>query len=358
MKNHLILLLIIIPLSIKGQTDSTKNNIQISGYVETYFGFDFGMPENQNRPDFVYSFNRHNEFNINLGMIKAAYETKKVRSNFALMAGTYSNANLSSEPGVLKNVYEANVGLKLSKTKNLWLDAGVFSSHIGFESAIGKDCWNLTRSILADNSPYYESGLKFSFTSKSEKWFISALILNGWQRIQRQSGNSAPAFGHQITFKPTSKLSVNSSSFIGSNTPDSIRKMRYFHNFYAQYQISKKIGMLAGFDLGFEQKNKKSTNYNTWLSPILIIKYSPSEKTNIAARGEFYQDKNQVIIQTGTSNGFQTHSYSLNLDYFYAENVIWRIETRAFISKDEIFLQGNKSSKNNFLITSSISISF
>ncbi len=296
MKNLVIFLLITIPFSIKAQTDSTKINLQISGYIETYFAFDFGMPKNQNRPDFVYSFNRHNEFNINLGMIKAAYETKKVRSNFALMAGTYSNANLSSEPGVLKNVYEANVGLKLSKTKNLWLDAGIFSSHIGFESAIGKDCWNLTRSILADNSPYYESGLKFSFTSKSEKWFISALILNGWQRIQRQSGNSAPAFGHQITFKPTSKLSVKSSSFAGSNTPDSIRKMRYFHNFYAKYQISKKIGMLAGFDLGFEQKNKKSTNYNSWLSPVLIIKYSPSEKVNMAARGEFYMDKNQVII--------------------------------------------------------------
>jgi hypothetical protein len=358
MKNQLFFLLIIIPLSIKSQTNSTKNNLQISGYIETYFAFDFGMPASNNRPDFVYSFNRHNEFNINLGLIKAAYQTKKVRSNFTLMAGTYSNANLSSEPGVLKNVYEANVGIKISKTKNLWLDAGIFSSHIGFESAIGKDCWNLTRSILADNSPYYESGVKVSFTSKSEKWFLSALMLNGWQRIQRQSGNSAPAFGHQITFKPNSKLSLNSSSFVGSNTPDSIRKMRYFHNFYSQYQISKKIGILAGFDLGFEQRKKNSTTYNSWLSPVIIIKYSPTQKTNIAARGEYYMDENQVIIQTGTSNGFQTHSYSLNLDYFYAENVLWRIEARAFTSKDEIFQQGNKSSRNNYLLTSSISINF
>jgi hypothetical protein len=77
-----------------------------------------------------------------------------------------------------------------------------FASHIGFESAIGKDCWNLTRSILADNSPYYESGAKLSYTSKNEKWFISGLILNGWQRIQRVEGNNLPAFGHQLTFKP------------------------------------------------------------------------------------------------------------------------------------------------------------
>lgn len=58
-------------------------------------------------------------------------------------------------------------------------------SHIGFESAIGKDCWNLTRSILADNSPYYETGIKLGYTSKNEKLYLAGMYLNGWQRIQK-----------------------------------------------------------------------------------------------------------------------------------------------------------------------------
>eukprot|EP01035_Chromulina_nebulosa_P056617 gene56617-77590_t len=41
----------------------------------------------------------------------------------ALMAGTYANANLGAETGVLKNILEANIGIKISKNKNLWLDA-------------------------------------------------------------------------------------------------------------------------------------------------------------------------------------------------------------------------------------------
>ena len=114
------------------------------------------------------------------------------------MTGTYANSNLAAEPGVLKNIFEANAGVKISKKKKLWIDAGIFESHIGFESAIGKNCWNLTRSISADNSPYYESGIKLSYTSDNEKWFLSGLILNGWQRIQRVNGNNTPAFGHQL----------------------------------------------------------------------------------------------------------------------------------------------------------------
>jgi hypothetical protein len=48
-------------------------------------------------------------------------------------------------------------------------------SHIGFESAIGKDCATLTRSILADNSPYYEAGVKIDITSKTKMVFTPCI---------------------------------------------------------------------------------------------------------------------------------------------------------------------------------------
>jgi hypothetical protein len=170
------------------------------------------------------------------------------------MTGTYANANLAAEPGVLKNVYEANAGVKISSKKNLWIDAGIFSSHIGFESAIGKDCWTMTRSLVADNSPYYEAGAKISYTTDNGKWFLSGLILNGWQRIQRVDGNSLPSFGTQVKFKPSSSITLNSSTFIGTDKPDSARQMRYFHNFYSIVQLSPKLGATVGFDYGIEQK--------------------------------------------------------------------------------------------------------
>jgi hypothetical protein len=267
MKRLFIFIFSFCALTVSAQDTTLK----ITGYIETYYLYDFGKPENNKRPDFVYSYNRHNEVNLNLGYIKAAYENNNVRANLAIMAGTYPNANLAAEPGVLKNIYEANVGVKIMKERQLWIDAGIFASHIGFESAVGKDCWNLTRSIQADNSPYYESGVRLSYTSPNNKWYVSGLFLNGWQRIQRVDGNHTPAFGHQLTFKPNDKLTFNSSSFIGNDKPDSVKQMRYFHNLYAQMQLSEKFGVIAGFDIGAEQKAKGSSEYNTWYSPILIF---------------------------------------------------------------------------------------
>jgi hypothetical protein len=332
--------------------------LSFSSYIEVYYTYDFGNPSHHKRPDFLYSHNRHNEVNINLAYIKSTYQTESVRANLALMTGTYSNANLAKETGVLKNIYEANVGVKLSRTKNLWLDAGVFSSHIGFESAIGKDCWNLTRSILADNSPYFESGVKLGYKSANDKWFFSLLYLNGWQRIQRPDNYNTPAFGHQLTYTPKSTITLNSSSFAGSDTPDSSNCMRYFHNLYGIFQIHPRLGITAGFDIGAQQAVKYGNTYHLWYSPVLIAKVKLMDKLSLAFRGEYYYDESGIIISTGTPNGFQTFGYSINIDYAIQKNIVWRLEGRTFNSKDKIFLLNDKASNTNYSASTSLALSF
>ncbi|MBS1487092.1 MAG: porin [Bacteroidetes bacterium] len=340
------------------QTDSTEKSLKISAYLETYYAFDFSNPSNHIRPPFIYSYNRHNEINANLGFVKLAYQTQTVRANLALATGTYMNANYYDEPGALKNLFEANAGIKVSGKKNIWIDAGVFASHIGAESAVGKDNWNLSRSILADNTPYYESGAKISYTSDDEKWFVSGLVLNGWQRIQRINGNNTPAFGHQITYKPNSKILFNSSSFAGSATPDSVRKMRYFHNFYGQFQLHKKWDVQFTFDIGVQQKSKGSSAYNNWYSSALITRYAATSQITVAARAEYYHDATGIIISTHTANGFQTYSYSFNIDYKIAPNIIWRIEGREYRSEDKIFTLYGQPSNNNYFVITSLAIDF
>jgi len=359
MKKILFVLLAVCGITASAQNDSINKPLTISGYAEVYYTADFNNPKNNNRPGFVYSHNRNNEINVNLAYIKTAYSTESVRANLALAVGTYMNANYVSEQGVMKNVYEANAGLKISKKHNLWIDAGIFPSHLGFESAVGKDNWTLTRSLFADNSPYFETGAKISYTSESGKWFVSGLVLNGWQRIQRVDGNSTPGFGHQLIFKPNEKLTINSSSFIGNDKPDSIRQMRYFHNLYAVYQINKKFGVTAGFDIGAEQKAKGSDQYNIWYTPVLIAKYNATDKLSFTARGEYYQDEKGVIISTGTENGFKTFGYSFNADYQIFPNLVWRTEIRNLSSKDAIFMNRTEEfNKNSLTATTALAISF
>jgi hypothetical protein len=338
--------------------DSTANPFNFSGFIESYYTYDFNKPSGHTRPGFIYSHNRHNEFNLNLGFIRVIYTKDKVRGNLAIAGGTYMNANYATEPGVLKNMYEANVGYKLSGRKNLWLDIGIMPSHIGFESAHSPSCWTLTRSLGADNSPYYQAGVKLTYSTNDNKWLFCGLALNGWQHISRVEGSSLMNFGTQITYKPTSKLTLNYSTFIGTDKPDSLRLMRYYHDIYGIFQISDYFGITAGFDIGTEEKSNNNSGMNTWYTPVLIAKYNASSRVSLTARGEYYQDEKGVIITTGTPNGFKTTGVSLNVDYAPSSNMLFRIEGRSLNSKDKVFLKGNAMKKNNSFITAAFALSF
>lgn len=332
--------------------------IKVSGYIETYFGYDFNKPTGNTRPGFVYSHNRHNEVNLNLGFIKGSYDNGLVRANVALMAGTYANANLAAEPGVLKNIYEANAGIKLSPSSNLWLDAGIFPSHIGFESAISKDCWVLTRNISSENTPYYEAGAKLSYGTDDGKLTASLLYLNGWQRITRQYGNGQPAGGLQLTWKPLSSLSLNYSSYLGTEGADSIRVRRLYHNVYSVIQVSSHLGITLGFDYGTQQREKGSNRKNEVFSPVAIAQYRISSKLALAARAEYFHDQNGMLIASSTGHGFNTSGYSVNIDYAPVSNALLRLEGKMYNSKDDIFFRRETLSDRNELITASIAISF
>jgi hypothetical protein len=275
----------------------------------------------------------------------------------ALQTGTYSNDNYSAEPELLKNIFEANIGLLLNKKNNLWVDAGVFASHIGFESAISTDNWTMTRSLLAENSPYFLTGAKLTYNPNS-KWEFAGLIVNGWQRIQRLPGNSLPSFGTQINYSPTEKVTFNWSAFIGTDDPDTTRRMRYFNNFYGQFQFTDKFGLIAGFDIGTQQRVKNSSVYDLWFSPVLIGQFSINKTWKTAIRAEYYQDRAGIIILTDTPNGFKTTGISINLDYSPIQNIICRLEGRWLNSKDQIFETKTTLTDNNFIIATSIAIRF
>ncbi|MGK6343813.1 porin [Chryseobacterium sp. DT-3] len=336
----------------------TENKVTFSAYAELFYTYDFNEPDNHLRQNFLYSYNRHNELNLNLGLVKANYQSENLRANIALMGGTYAQDNMAAEEEALRYVNEANVGIKISKTKNLWIDAGIMPSHIGWESAIGKDNMNLTRSFAAENSPYFETGAKVSYTSDNGKWFLSGLVLNGWQRIAKSEGNQSISFGHQVTYKPTEKITLNSSSFIGNDKSKEEKRMRYFHDLYGSFQLTDQFSALLGFDIGAEQKEKGSSSYNIWYTPNILMKYQLDSKWALAGRVEYYNDKNGVIISTKTPNGFQTFGYSLNVDYAILKNVVFRTEARGFTSKDAIFVKNDEMKQGNFFITTSLAAWF
>lgn len=331
--------------------------LELSGFADVFYVYDFNQPQGLNRQNFIFNHNRHNEYNLNLGLLQFSVDHKKYRSTLALQTGTYANDNYAAEPGLLKNIFEATIGVSLNQENNLWLDAGIMPSHLGFESAISMDNMTLTRSLSAENSPYFLTGAKLTY-SPNQRWEIAALMVNGWQRIQRLEGNSLPSFGTQVNYHPSEKVTLNWSTFIGTDDPDTSRRMRYFNNFYGLFKITDKLDLIAGFDIGIQQESKDSNAYDVWYSPTIIGQYQINERWKSSLRAEYYQDETGIIIPTTTANGFKTAGISWNLDYTPTQNLVCRIEGRWLNSQDQVFLTANASSQNNFIIATSIAIKF
>lgn len=336
--------------TVRAQKDSSRS-LKLSVYGEFYYSFDFSQPRQQEKAAFLYNYKRNREAQPNLILTKASYSTKRTRINLGLMTGNYARYNLSNEPGLIRYLNEANFGFKLSRKHKLWVDAGIFPSHIGFESAIGSACPNLTRSIVAENSPYYESGVNVNYTTANEHLMVALWLLNGWQRIHISRFSQRPSGGLQVVYKPNTRLTLNYSNFIGSAHPDSLQRFRTYHNLYVLYHPYPKLGWTAGFDIGTETGG--SLPNGIWFTPVAIVSYQLCTKIKMAMRGEFYKDSKQIMLAAPTAKGFEMTGLSFNADYQAHKKILLRIEGKWYHALESYFHSG----ANTFSVTGCAALS-
>lgn len=353
MRNGILGILLLHFTLVIAQKDSSSSKFTFNGYADIYYSYDFASPPNHEKENFIYNHKRHNQVNANVLLLSAHYVNTNLRANLGFVAGNYQQYNMGHEPGWARYIYEANIGVRLSQKNNLWLDAGIFPSHLGAESPISADCWTLTRSLSAEGSPYYETGLNLNYTSNKNELTLAFWLLNGWQRIKRPDNISKPSFGMQVTYHPNGKLLLNYSNFMGSDQSDSLDAFRFFHDLYLQYTLNNKFDFLAGFDLGTDRYNKNQ--YGVWYSPNLVIRYSPNDKMRIAIRGEYYHDRNQIIFRTNSMNGFQVSGISANFDYRINKWLQWRLEGKCYDAKDRIF---RNNAFKNYSLTTNLTLRF
>jgi hypothetical protein len=330
-------------------TRNKDSKFSFSGYLETYYSYDFNQPDDHLRPSFLYNFKRHNEFSVNLALLQASYQDENIRANLGLMLGNYAQFNLAEEPNWAKMIYEASIGFQL--LDKLWLDVGIMPSHIGFETAIGADGWHLSRSLLAENSPYFLTGARFSYEFNA-KIDLTFWLTNGWQNIQRIEGNQALGLGLGINYRPIENLEFNYSNYFGNEQGGSFRQNRFFNNFYAQYHFGK-WGATLGTDFGIEPTI--SGIMNEWTGITASLKRTLTDKVSLAGRAEYYSDPAGVILR----EGLKVSGLSSNLDYQIHPAGLIRLELRQFIGQEPIFnLPAARFSKGNTAMTVSFSTKF
>ncbi len=319
-------------------------HLTLAGYADAYFGID--STGNDKRSGFLYNHVVQRRPATNLLLLKADFQSERVRAVIGVMHGDYRRFNLAAEPASAKPWNEAYAGFKPLADHDFWIDAGIYASHIGIESSISADCPTLTRSIVAENSPYYSSGVRATYVSPDKKNEVAFHVLNGWQRIDFVEGINRPAFGMQLKHRFSDAVSANYSNFYGTIYPTAQDIYRHYHHFNVAIAQGD-WNYFGTFDIGFESGKR-------WYSPMLMAQRKLTETLSATARAEYYHDPDRANIRWGTGSGFSVTGFSVNLDYQLTKQMLLRVEPKVYRSADPDFA----GHRTNTMLTGGVSIRF
>lgn len=326
-----------------------KGSFKVSGFIDSYYTYNFNTPDSKNLAPFFTQPARHNEFNLNWGILQVDYENGKVSGSFALQEGTFVNRNYAGEPGFLKNIYLANVSYQFAKQLKVTL--GIREAAINLENNLSIFNPVYSRSFAADIMPYYQSGLALVWTP-SDKLTVDVSLINGFQKIQ--DNNADKSLMTSVSYQANEKLLIGAANYVGNDNPDSVAaQIATFNDFYVQYDITEKLQIAATFEAHAKQQQANQDKYDTATEFFVWLRYKFSNKWSIAAFYENYNDPSEILITTGTPNGFSLNNASLNLAYRPEKNMAIRVEGKFYNAPDDLFPK-----ENNLLSNTDAFVSF
>ncbi|HET9984648.1 MAG TPA: outer membrane beta-barrel protein [Longimicrobiales bacterium] len=314
----------------------TTAHITWGAYADAYYAYDFNIPPRHDRV-FTTQAARWNEFNANLTFLEANYKAPRVRARAALQAGTAVQFNYGAEPDTLAGlpnylplIQELYAGV--APAENLWIDAGIFFSHIGSEGWISADNPTYTRSLPADFSPYYETGVRATWQA-TKKVTATAVFVNGWQIILEN--NQGKAGGLRLDYAVSPAVTLSYSNYLGNDLDSTtgVSRTRFFNDFIARVTPDDRTLVIGTFDVGGQSGDR-------WYGGSLIAREKIGDRIAVSARYDGFHDPDGVVaagIPRGDTipGGLQTSGGSLGLDWTMRPGVLWRFEFRGFFGADE-----------------------
>jgi len=313
--------------------------VAIHGFLDGYYGWNTNQPANHQNfvPGTGTSAAKANQFDINLAAVTFDRDPGPLGFHLSLVAGSGTDIVHLADPArdTFRYIYQASVAYKA--TPKLTLEGGVYPSHIGFEGFYSKDDWNYTRGWLGEFSPYYQAGVKATYTFNNA-WSAQLHVLNGWQIIGEN--NDAKAVGTQIAYSG-SQFSVAFNTFAGAELPNDNKHLRLFGDWVATYKATPKLTVAGSLDNG-RQELPGDTRAD-WYGISLWGRYAFNDRQFIAARADRYHDPDNAISGAQQTIGSATLTY----EFHPVNNLIVKTEARHDHSTAAVFSKSHGEMTNN-----------
>ena len=352
------------PAVTRAQTSGdTTIKVTFGGFIDSYYAYDFGRPTTLDRSfaggaAFTTQPARHAEFNVNLAYLEANVSGSRLRGRLALQAGTSVQSNYAAEPargtisgGSLgRHLQEAYAGYQVAPS--LWIDGGVFYSHMGMESWASKDNPTYTRSLVADYSPYYSSGVR-AIWSATSKLTAHLHLVNGWQNVSET--NTDKGVGIRLDYAATPAATISYYNFFNNEVGG---RLRVFNGVGTKAAFGGTT-LLGEVDVGSLGAPSDGGSSSSWWGMTAVARQQVTPTVAFAGRFERYVDDDQVNIGTGLDDPFRGNGASVGLDLLPQARLMWRTEARGFFADRSIFPNGSGSPrKTGGFLVSSLSITF
>ena len=316
-----------------------EDPIAFSGFIDLAAAYNANKPASHD--NFIAgtgtSAKRANELTVNLVQVqwtRPATADQPIGFTLALVAGEGTDVVHAGEPNgadKFRHVYQASLAYRLPN--GLLVEAGVYPSHIGLEGFYSKDNWSYTRSWLGELSPYYQAGVKASY-SFDEHWSAQLHVLNGWQLIR--DNNDGKSVGTQVAYT-NGPLTASLNTFLGPELADDDQSLRKLVDVVALYRVTPKLQLGGSFDLGAQER--PDVRDARWRGVAALARFAIADRHSFAIRAEEFRDPD-----AGISGSAQTlREVTLTYEARPREHLILKFETRYDRSTAPVFADDERT---------------
>jgi hypothetical protein len=267
------------------QGSDTTSSLKISGFVDTYYKYDFGKSAANNFTSFTFS---HNSFELGMASVRLDKSFGKVGFTADLGFGKRAKEFAYNDDGILQAVKQLFV--TYAATEKLTFTAGSWATHVGYEVVDAPLNRNYSMSYMFSYGPFTHTGLKADY-----KFGNSGVMLGISNPTDFRTTELAPKYvlGQFSTASRNSKfkLFVN---YIGGRSSDTT-KMN-------QYDVVATMALTDKFSIGYngtiarfkEKTDGKFSTAKKWWGSALYFNYDVSEKVGLTFRSEYFEDNKKI----------------------------------------------------------------
>jgi Putative beta-barrel porin-2, OmpL-like. bbp2 len=224
----------------------------------------------------------------------------------------------------LRQLGPTNVSYLAPVDKGLTLQAGIFSSLIGYDSLYAKDNLNYTRPWGADFTPYFMMGANASYPF-TEKLTGTFFVVNGYWHLAR--ANNVPSSGGQIAYKVNPRVTVKETVLFG---PHQANKSFKFWRFLTDTIVERKTDRVTlAFEYIYSQErvDTPGSPRALMMASQLPVRWTMNKRWSISFRPEVFWDRDgRWTLARQTVKAFTT-TLEYRLPYRWT-NTIFRMEHR------------------------------